>query len=400
MLKHIMKREVTTLLASKAQRISTVIIVGLILVAGFFGRHFLKDTLSEEIPQFDLGNVAVSSEILDAYPELTKSGLEIVPLETDDPVTWLEENGEKEDVTAAAVLDNGIPKIFQYGDSTDAQITAEQLKAALFQSTLAQAELTTPNAELLKIAQTNQTEIEMVGGTMSIIAEDPIGYIAGYVAQIILLLGVIMGLSTIAQGVVEEKSSRVVEILLSSVRPRQLLTGKILGIGIFVFGQILLYLATVVVALKISGLLDLPLFANFNLGSTLIWVIVWVVLGFFTFVTIAGAAASTVSRQEDLGAISGTLSFFCIIPFYLGVLLVPAQPDGILTKILSQLPMFGPFMMPIRQSLGAVTNWELGLAVAINLLAIPLLAALAGKIYENSILKMGSRLSIREALKG
>ncbi|WP_353065247.1 ABC transporter permease [Arcanobacterium hippocoleae] len=202
-------------------------------------------------------------------------------------------------------------------------------------------------------------------------------------------------LSTLSVGIVEEKSSRVVEILLSAVRPRTLLLGKIIGIGLFALTQLVLYLVAIFVSLNIAGL-----WHGIEVGTILIWMIIWLLLGFFTFTTLAGGVSSMVSRQEDLGGIITPLMLLMIIPFYLGMFLVPAAPDSIWTKVFSTIPGFSSFIMPVRQAYESVEIWELVLAAGISFVSVPLFAAVAGRIYENSILRMGKRVTLRQALSG
>ncbi|XCB30758.1 ABC transporter permease [Arcanobacterium hippocoleae] len=244
-----------------------------------------------------------------------------------------------------------------------------------------------------KIAAVMNVPVTIVTGSSNLIGENPIGFFTAVAAQVLLFFAVITGLSTISIGVVEEKSSRVVEILLSSVRPRTLLLGKILGIGLFVLLQLALYISAAVISLKISGL-----WMGFEISALIVWMIVWILVGFFIFVTISGGISATVSRQEDLGGIITPITIGMMIPFYLGMYLVPALPDSIWTKVLSMIPGFSSFIMPARQAFDTVETWELFLAAGIGIVCLPLLAALSGKIYENSILRMGKRVSLREAL--
>ena len=125
----------------------------------------------------------------------------------------------------------------------------------------------------------------------------------------------------------------------------------------------------------------------------------WLVLGFFFYAMATGALAATASRQEDLGAVTAPISMTLLIPFYVGLFLVPAMPEATVTKVLSMVPGISPFAMPVRQAYDTVTTSELLIAAALGVVAIPLVAAIAGKIYENSILHTGRRLKITEAIR-
>jgi ABC-2 type transport system permease protein len=221
-------------------------------------------------------------------------------------------------------------------------------------------------------------------------------YGVAMVAIILLLITLITGSQMIAMGVVEEKSSRVVEILLATIRPTQLLAGKILGVGAYGLLQVTVLggaLAGSLVALGLVGSVSI------NLGWTFAMLIVWFLLGYTTFALLFGALASLVSRQEDVGAVTTPLTFLVLGPFYLSMFLVPAQPDSTLVHVLSEIPIFAPFMMPMRAALGTVPAWEMGLAVALALVTIPAVVWVAGRVYQRGVLHMGGRMKLSEALR-
>ena len=135
------------------------------------------------------------------------------------------------------------------------------------------------------------------------------------------------------------------------------------------------------------------------IGSILFSLFLWSTIGFLVFTSLSGGLAATVSRQEDLPAVVSPLTFSAIIPFYVGMFLVPARPEWIVTKILSYIPGFSSFLIPARQAYGGISTWEIALAAGLGIISIPLLASLAGKIYERSILHTGKRVKITEVLR-
>mgnify|MGYP000934027990 FL=1 len=214
---------------------------------------------------------------------------------------------------------------------------------------------------------------------------------------------IFMGMGALNSGVVEEKTSRVVEILLTTVKPRTLLLAKLLGIGSAMLVFIACYLAGIVAGAGLAGVL--PSMGNLAAAHLNPWtfapaVLVWLAVGYFTFGGLSGALASTVSRQEDLGAVQTPVIFGAMIPMYVALYLVPYAPDTTVTHILSCCPFLSPFMMPMRMALGAVGVWEQLLAFAVQIATICLLSLLAGKVYERSILHTGERLKLRQALRG
>lgn len=232
---------------------------------------------------------------------------------------------------------------------------------------------------------------------------NPLGFIVGMVAVMFVAIPIFMGMGALNSGVVEEKTSRVVEIILTTVKPRTLLLAKLLGIGSAMLVFIACYLAGIVAGAGLAGVL--PSMGNLAAAHLNPWtfapaVLVWLAVGYFAFGGLSGALASTVSRQEDLGAVQTPVIFGAMIPMYVALYLVPYAPDTTVTHILSCCPFLSPFMMPMRMALGAVGVWEQLLAFAVQIATICLLSLLAGKVYERSILHTGERLKLRQALRG
>lgn len=400
MLKHIIKREFKVLAGAKAQRIGTIVTVILILVGGIAGKYFSEKYSDDSSSNHSTGfTIGVTEEMMPYASSLGATGIvEVEDIKQSDAKEWLKNQSNSANAKPSAVLTGtpDKPEIIQSEDQSQdvnkAMVSVISQVSVLNTADRVTGPLTSEAEVAIKQALTPKvTTIPSEG--KNLIETNPAAYFASLATQMFLFFAVMTGLSTISIGVVEEKSSRVVEILLSAVKPRTLLLGKILGIGAFILLQMVIYVATGIVALKIAGVST-----SFDLGSTVIWVFVWIILGFFTFTTIAGALAATVSRQEDLGAITGPFTMFMFVPFYLGLFLVPAQPDSLLTKIFSFIPGFTPFMMPVRQAYGVVGISEMIAAVAVGIVAVYLLSILAGRIYSNSILHMGKRLKLREAL--
>ncbi|HLS50318.1 MAG TPA: ABC transporter permease [Actinomycetaceae bacterium] len=218
------------------------------------------------------------------------------------------------------------------------------------------------------------------------------------VSTISLLLFALIGTgSLIAMGVVEEKTSRVVELLLATIRPSQLLAGKILGIGIVGLGQILVLSGAAIGTLAATGLLS---GFDISLSSALVVTLLWFLLGFAVFSLLFGGFAALISRQEEIGSVTTPLMFLLFVPFYLSMFMVSSNPDGPAVRVLSQIPVFSPFMMPMRSVYDAVTIWEMLLAMGIALLTVPLLTWIAARVYRRGVLHTGGRMRLREALRG
>ncbi len=197
----------------------------------------------------------------------------------------------------------------------------------------------------------------------------------------------------IAQGVVEEKSSRVVELLLATMRPWQLLAGKILGLGVLALGQIVAIGVVAVVAALTFDVVEVP----GDLISTVAIVIAWFVLGYAWYAAVFAVAASLVSRQEDLATVLMPTSMVLIVAFFIGIQ-AASDPGGLLARVTSYLPGLSPLVMPVRQAAGEVELWEIALAVVLMVLAIVAVVRLGGRIYSGALLRTGGKIKVREAL--
>ena len=215
----------------------------------------------------------------------------------------------------------------------------------------------------------------------------------------IIGVGVLYGLlilfgQFVAQGVVEEKSSRVVELLLATMKPWQLLAGKIVGLGLLGLVQIVLIAVVGVVGALAFDLVDIP----GDLIGTAVSVVLWFVLGYAFYAAIFAVAASLVSRQEDLAAVVMPTTLVLVVAFIVGIQ-AAANPDGPLAVITSFVPGLSPLVMPVRQAAGDVAIWEIALAVAVMLIAIAIIVRIGGRIYAGALLRTGGRTKVREALK-
>jgi ABC-2 type transport system permease protein len=197
----------------------------------------------------------------------------------------------------------------------------------------------------------------------------------------------------VAAGVVEEKSSRVVEVLLATVRPSQLLRGKILGIGVLGLLQLLLIGVVGLIAAQTVGSLDFPSGAIATIGI----VLVWFVFGFFFYAGLFAVAGSIVPRQEDLQSTMTPLTLLIVGSFLIGLNAI-GNPSSTLATVASLLPPSAPLVMPSRIVLGETSLLGALLSVAITVGATVALVPLATRIYSAAVLRPG-RVRIRQALR-
>jgi len=216
-------------------------------------------------------------------------------------------------------------------------------------------------------------------------------FIVAYAGLLLLYLAVLLYGSWILTGVTEEKSSRVVEVLLSALKPWQLLGGKILGIGLLGIGQFTLTILAAVIALQYTDFeipdLDPLIIAN---------LVLWFVLGFLLFAVLFGAAGSLASRAEDAQSVSLPMSMIAVVGFFVSTAALE-NPEGTAAVIGTFVPVTAPFVVPVRVALDAIPLWQFVASVAITIVTIIVLVRIAGRIYSGGLLRYGGRVGFREA---
>ncbi|HEX5370485.1 MAG TPA: ABC transporter permease, partial [Dehalococcoidia bacterium] len=202
------------------------------------------------------------------------------------------------------------------------------------------------------------------------------------IATIGLYLTLVLYGNWILMGVVEEKTSRVVEVLLGLLQPTDLLAGKTLGILASALVQLAFGIAGGVAALVYVGTSVLP-------GATLDVVaasIAYLLPGVVLYSLLYAAVGATVSRQSEAQSAAMPVSFFLLVPYMLGLTIVPGSPDGGIAQVLSILPLTSPLIMPTRIAMGSPSVFEVALSYALLWPAILGVAWLGGNIYASAIL--------------
>lgn len=231
--------------------------------------------------------------------------------------------------------------------------------------------------------------------------EEPYPYqsgqlVLGIVAGILIYMSLLLNGQMVAQGVVEEKSSRVVELLLSTIRPWQLMAGKVLGIGFVGLVQMVVIGGVGIAAALGLGVLSISTSAAVG---TVVWLVVWYLLGFIMYSLVFAALAALVSRQEDVAGVITPALMFVIVGYVIGISVLPSDPDNTLAEVLSVIPVFAPTLMPMRLAMGGVPVWEAVVSVGLVLALIPALVWLSGRIYANAVMRSGARVKLKDALR-
>jgi len=215
-----------------------------------------------------------------------------------------------------------------------------------------------------------------------------------FVASLLLYMQLIIFGLAVASGVVEEKSSRVIEVLMAAVPPRALLAGKIVGIGMAGLIQLML---TAVVGLAVASATGAIELRSADAGILAV-VVLWFLLGYLFYAAIYAISGVIVSRQEDLQS-SSTPVTMVLVAGYLVAFPVLEDPSSSLAVISSYLPFTSPIVMPVRVAVGEASATQIAASLGFLALAIALLVPLAARIYEGSVLRMGKPMKVREALR-
>ncbi len=197
----------------------------------------------------------------------------------------------------------------------------------------------------------------------------------------------------IAQGVVEEKASRVIEVLLAAVKPWQLLAGKIIGLGVLAFAQLLLICMAGLGGAIAFDVITVPGAAI----ATVVQVLGWFILGFVLVAALFAVCGALVSRQEDLQSVLLPMTLVLVAALVLAIT-AGQNPNGSLAKVTSFIPPLSTMVMPVRVATGSVQWWEPVLAVLLMLVAIVVVVRVGGRVYSGALLGKGGRVKLKDAL--
>ncbi len=210
---------------------------------------------------------------------------------------------------------------------------------------------------------------------------------------VLLLYGQLFGYGLwVATGVIEEKSSRIVEMLLSAIRPRQLLAGKIIGIGVLGLCQLVAISGFAIGLGLATGAVKVPL--------TAVWaallVIGWFILGFAFYASLFAAAGSLVTRIEELQNVIVPINLTILVSFIISVSSLQ-DPNSTIAVVASILPVSAALAMPVRMVLGAAPGWQIALSLALLIGSAIALVPVGARLYEGAVLRTGSRVKLRDA---
>lgn len=380
-------REVVDRLRNRVYILGTLFFA-VVLVAGIAVPGLLSDDGPEGFGLGLVGPVPDSFEdVLAANAAALEIEVDVVELADRDAATAAVINDE---VDAALVADSelmaqGSPHFLLRSavETTVQQVrTADELEAA----GLSEEEIATvlaPSEPLNVVDPAGQDETDLFGGEA-----------IAFAATILLFLAVTTNASSLLSGAVEEKSSRVVEVLLGSVRPWQLLAGKIIALTGLALGQVGVLVGAALGANAVGGTFALPPAT----AATVVTGLAMLLIGFVFYAALYAVAGSLAPTSEDAQGSAGPLSFLIMGGYFIVIFVVLPAPEGLWAQLLTYLPPTAPFAVPARVALGAIPAWQVALACGVTLLGVALTVALAARLYAASLLA-GGKLTWRQALQ-
>ncbi|HET9345664.1 MAG TPA: ABC transporter permease [Candidatus Limnocylindrales bacterium] len=213
------------------------------------------------------------------------------------------------------------------------------------------------------------------------------------VGVIILFIAIFTFGTWVLTGVVEEKQSRVVEVVLATVQPRDLLIGKVIGIGILGLVQLIVIVVIGLSLGTVTGRFTLPP----TTGAAVAMLLIWFAIGYVFYSTALAVLGALASRMEEASNASSPVSILASLSYVFALLVAIQDPDGLAAQIATYLPPVSPMIVPLRAALGAIEPWEIGLAVIVNLAAIWLLLEFGGRVYSGAVLQTAGRIKLRDA---
>lgn len=217
---------------------------------------------------------------------------------------------------------------------------------------------------------------------------------ASVIGLVLLFIMLTQYCTWILMGVMQEKSSRVVEVLLATVRSIELLGGKVLGIGLVALGQAALVVGFALALGDVTGSDVLHGSAPLVVLSELLWL----VLGYAFYCWVYAAAGSTAERQDQVQTLALPLSLPILVGYIFSITVVSSGHADLFFKVLAYVPFTAPFCMSVLVGLNDVAWWQFGASVLITLAGTVAMAVFAARIYKRAVLRTGSRVRLRELI--
>ncbi len=232
------------------------------------------------------------------------------------------------------------------------------------------------------------------GGTPAALPPDEADELLGFLGVIIMFIAILMTGQVLLIGVAEEKNSRVAEVVLGAMRPRWLLLGKVVAIGLIGLFEVLLTGALVLFVGNSLDTIELPAAT----GGAIAIVVLWFLLGFAFYATVYAAAGALVARHQNAANAAGPINLVVMIGYFIGVISAQGLGGNLALRIASLTPPLAPTTMPLRMIQGTVGVWEIAVSIGLIVVTAYLMILVAERVYSGGLL-MSGKARIREAFR-
>jgi len=274
-------------------------------------------------------------------------------------------------------LFGAINSIYSNLQITKLGITPEQLQAL------------TPNFET-SVEQTQEDEVEFQNVFVMMIV------------SFALSMAIILFTAQVSQSITTEKTSKIMETLVTSTSPRTIVLGKTIGIGLIGLMQVILFITTAIVCANVfldSEMINALLDVSKITPGFIIITLVYFILGYFAYALLYALTGSLVTKPEDIQSANTPVSMIAMIGFYLGYFSISIDPTSSIASFAGIFPISSAFCMPSRIMMGLASAQDIIISIVLLIAMVALIAKVAISVYSNAILNYGSKMSLKEALK-
>lgn len=351
----------------------------------------LPRVLADDVTSYVLvADPDVPDAVLEQVAEVGASSDFTVEIEraADDAETRAAVEDGQADLGVAIAEDSSTLYVPSDGAGVLTAVVAQLLAAQATADALVDAGLT---AAQIQAIQSIPPPAEVVVGDVADESRAGVGFITG-----ILLYGALILTGTaIATAVATEKSTRISEVLLAVLRPRQLLVGTVIGVGLLGLIQVSALALPAGIGLVTGDTLNLPSASAGDLALAFSWLL----LGLSLYAFVFAALGSLVEKIAEVGPAIVPANVLLIGSYMIAVFFAANNPNGVVSTAASLFPFSAPMVMPVRWTSGLVPGWQLALAMALTALTAIALASLASRIYARGVTSTGRRMSLREAMR-
>lgn len=388
------------LISRKSFRISTIIILILIVLG------FNLPNIINQVTGGDFTDTVLISDPQNVFEDslgaLNDADLgykfEIVP-QTFDEIKTKIDNGDINSAITVDKVDNQINFTYIVDNIATATSNAPQTLIDTLSTLYTNVQihkLGLTDKQLATLTPTfntefKQTDDQNIGGNLMVTM----------LMSVLLFFAIYFCAYQVSASITVEKTSKIMETLVTSTSPRTIILGKTIGIGIVGLLQVLLFAITAIVSAKLflapeilDALFDLSNFTPYLAVAALVYFI----LGYFAYALLYALTGSTVSKPEDIQSANMPVAIITMIGFYLAYFTL-TDPTSSLNVFAALLPISSPFCMPLRIMMGLASGWEVALSIAILLVFCYIIAKIAIKIYSSAILNYGSRMTLKDMLR-